>query len=81
MKYFICASIQFPDVCTTVSFVLEHNSMICTVDDIYSLSRNAEEFYKQKEDARKDYTSFMLISYTRMDEVQSSQISGGTVLL
>lgn len=81
MKYFVCASLQFSDSYTMVSFVVEHYGMMCTVDDILHLSRKAEEVYKQKEDSRKDYTSFMLISYTRMDEVQSSQISGGTVLL
>jgi hypothetical protein len=81
MKYFVCVSTQFESSNGFASFIIEHDGLITTRIDIERLTQNAEKAYNQQPDCRKDYTSFMLVSYTRMDEVRSTQISGGMMLL
>ena len=81
MKYFVCVSAQFESSNGFASFIIEHNELVTTRIDIERLTQKAEKAYIQQPGCRTDYTSFMLLSYTRMDEVQSSQISGGTALL
>ena len=81
MKYFVCVSTQFENSNGFASFIIEHDELVTTRIDIERLTQKAEKTYNQQPDCRTDYTSFMLVSYTRMDEVRSTQISGGMMLL
>ena len=81
MKYFVCVGIQFENSDGFASFIIEHDELVTTCIDIERLTQKAEKAYNQQPGCRTDYTSFMLISYTRMDEARSTQISGGTMLL
>ena len=81
MKYFVCVSTQFDNSYGFASFIIEHDELVTTHIDIERLTQKAERAYNQQPDCRTDYTSFMLVSYTRMDEVNSTQISGGMMLL
>lgn len=81
MKYFVCVSTQFDNSYGFASFIIEHDELVTTRIDIERLTQKAEKAYNQQPNCRTDYTSFMLVSYTRMDEVNSTQFSGGTMLL
>lgn len=74
-------SFRYPDSQVFSSFVIEHNGSIATIDDLMILSKKAEILYKDDPNNRKGYDSAMLVSYSRMDDIASSQISGGTMLL
>lgn len=67
MKYFVCTSAQFSNSFTFTTFIVNHNGLIYGMDDIMTLTKEAEVAYNERPENRKGYTSFILVSYTRID--------------
>ena len=67
MKYFVCTSAQFSNSFMFTTFIVNHDGLIYGIDDIMTLTKEAEATYNEDPETRKDYTSFILVSYTRID--------------
>lgn len=80
MKYFVGATVKYPYMSTTSTFIIDCDCMIESFDDIKWLESQAKMTFDEEPSTRKDYDEFMIISFSRLD-TPMKPIDGGTALL
>lgn len=67
MKYYVGASVKYPYMCTTATFIIDCNFTIESLDDIRRLEREAKKTFDEQSTNPKDYDEFMILSFSRLD--------------
>ena len=80
MKYFVGASVKYPYMRTTATFIIDCDFMIESLDDIMLLEREAKKSFDEQSTNPKGYDEFMILSFSRLDTPMKPTY-GGTVLL